>query len=143
MSEQLDELKVLFPEEISVEVKEYGETVVISPFKFKKIFKVLDVIAKIAEQMAKSGNENEAIIKLLGESEDKVFKILSLALDKPVEWFDNLDGGTGFDIALAVFKVNKSFFENKVKPLLEELALENLPLPILFADYTMLIQEKF
>lgn len=124
MSEELDELKVLFPEEFTIKVAEKGgEEVIIKPFKFRKIFKVIDIIAGIAEQMASGGTEAEAVMKFLTQSEDRIFQILSLALNKPVEWFDDLEGDTGADIMVKVFQVNKSFFESKLLPLLQEMGL--------------------
>lgn len=120
MSEQT-ELEILFPQEISVAVKEKGEILTIKPFKFRKIFKVIKVITDIAERMAKSGNNEEALFDLLTESEDKVLEVLSLAIDKPSNWFDDLEGDTGVELLTAVWKVNKSFFDNKLAPLLKEM----------------------
>lgn len=120
MSEQT-ELEILFPQEYTVTIKEKNESVAIKPFKFRKIFKVIEIITKIAERMTSAGKNEEALFELLTQSEDKVVEILSLALDKPANWFDDLEGETGVEILTAVWKVNKSFFDSKLAPLLKEM----------------------
>ncbi len=122
MSEQ-NELEILFPEEIDIVVKEKGETLTIKPFKFKKIFKVIKLVADVAEKMASTKDQAEAVFNLIGESEEKVLELFSLSVDKPKEWFDDLDGVTGADILYAIIKVNKSFFDSKLVPILDLLGL--------------------
>jgi hypothetical protein len=62
------------------------------------------------------------IIHVLGKIPDEIFGLLELATDEPAEFFDTIDLDDGVNVVMAVVKVNKDFFVQKVLPMLSEVA---------------------
>lgn len=85
---------------------------------------IANIIAALPERdidFSSPGVLAAVIIDLLGAAHDDVMGILTLATDKPAEFFDEIDLDEGVQVIKSVVEVNKDFFVQKVLPLLVEL----------------------
>jgi uncharacterized protein DUF6631 len=121
--ESLDSLEILRPEDQFVQIG--GDKIYVRPYSFGKLPKVLKRIGKIQGAMdafQQGGGLNEAqIIEALGEHGEDIIALISLATDIPIEMFDEIDSDVGVDLAIMAYKVNESFFVQKLLPKLQSL----------------------
>jgi hypothetical protein len=124
MNDVTKEIQLLFPEGKEVTLK--GKKFVVKPFGFGKFPKVLKLLNSIKvsdvedtaiEQMAKEGKINRASIsKIMVDNGDVVVDMCSLAISQPRDFFDDLPGDEGLDLAQAIIEVNVDFFVGRLQP---------------------------
>lgn len=118
--ESLDaSLEILQPEQNSIEVD--GEIIVIKPFTFGKLLKALKYLSNLADLFSGGGELQETLLQGFAKHGDDVIGLLSLATNKPREFFDELSADKGLDMAVIAYKVNESFFTTSLFPKLNEL----------------------
>jgi len=125
MTEDLKELAELQPESKFVIVK--GESIEIKPFKFRHMFKVLNHISNMIDDVNEYEDQTKQLFKLFGKHEEDVLGIMALAISKPLNFFEDLDTEEGFDLAATIWKINQDFFVQKIQPKLEALGLNQSP----------------
>jgi hypothetical protein len=136
-----NELEMLYPGvDVPVMLRGKGkETIRVEPFyaiqftkaiaKMKPVAKAISKVASVeksanGEQSIRlrfDGNFGAFLEVVIGSAEDgmtALIDLLSLALRKPNEWFDDVSLDGLFDLATAVFEQNRSFFERRLLPLL-------------------------
>lgn len=107
-------LEQLQPETITVKIK--GEEMNISPFKFKQFLRVIKLVSTLA------GNVDVVnpmgIFAVISEKEEIFAEFLALCTGKPKAFFDDEELGADeiFSLGAAIWKVNESFFYQKVVP---------------------------
>lgn len=118
--ESLADLKILQPEENFILVG--GSPVFVKPYTFAKLLKALKYLNNLAGilQTREDGLE-PSLLEAFSKHGDDVLGLLALATDKPLEFFDELDAGIGLDLAILTYKVNESFFSEKLIPKIESL----------------------
>jgi hypothetical protein len=128
--------KILFPEEeITLES---GEVVTVRPISFSKSLKFSKALGAIFEKFQKGSLrlikdeddkqtlDTSAIFETAG---DEVITLMSIALDKPKEWFDTITPVDGLALAELIFKQNSTLSDsakknlqpliNRIKPIWE------------------------
>lgn len=98
-----------------------GETLTIKAFPFGKFPTVLEKIADLLPFL-----ETGDMLGLVTQGGENVIALMMLATGKSREWFDTLDPAEGVDLVTAVVEVNKRFFEQKVKPLLDRMKKQSV-----------------
>lgn len=117
-----ESLKVLQPEEQFVEID--GERIYVHVFTFGELAKAVKHIAKLATVLMQVNEDTSmemAILQGLAEHADDVLSLISLATGTPVEFFQLIPMDKGLDLAVMTYKVNESFFAQKIAPKLQEL----------------------
>ncbi len=135
-----EELKVLFP---GTELKLGSETITVSPLKFRKWLKA----AKLAKPMIEAFNNARIIsfdkgkddkgndtltyrmsesfgarlIALVADAEEPLIEFLAFAINKPIEWFDEIEGDEGLLLMETVFAENANFFAKRMMPIIQKL----------------------
>lgn len=130
MTEDLKELAELQPESTFVVVK--GHSFEIKPFKFRHMFKVLNHISNMVEDISLMQNpyedpalaQTKQFLKLFGNHEEDVLGIMALAIGKPINFFEDAEIEEGFELASTIWKINQDFFVRKIQPKLEALGLK-------------------
>lgn len=129
------ELETLLPEgEITIN----GEKIVIRPFSFAKLPKVIDILSRLGvsvfqlfQQAEVDGNLviNDALLEKISViAEDNfpdVAALMGIYCNKPVEYFTDeesgLNGEDGLVLLLTIIERNYSFFTKRLAPILEQL----------------------
>ena len=121
-----DQLEVLFPNSINVKVGD--ETIIISPFKFGQINKVIKVatplfgLLKSQVDLTKTESEVGAQVMelVLTNGGDALGEIINIATGRSKEWIDELESDSVIELLVAIVEVNKDFFTKKVLPLIKK-----------------------
>lgn len=114
----MDELKVLFPE--NKVTLSNGAVIEIKPFTFGQLPKAIG-LSKELFGVARKLYENEAdSAELIGEmfatGGENFIELISMSIQKPREWFNELPADDGLSLATVFLEVNLSFFAQKVLP---------------------------
>jgi hypothetical protein len=109
--------KVLPPAPVEVVVK--GETFKVTYFGARQWAKALPasglVLAIVEAVQSEAIDPVEAVVR----GGEVIFELLALAINKPVDWFDDADPVEVCDLLLAVAEQNLDFFEQRVKPAMQ------------------------
>ena len=93
-----------------------GETFTLKPFGVRKLQRALPHIAIIGSllQVLDDGTQTDMsnIFAIVTHGGDALLDLVGLAVDKPIEWFDDADPFEVGALALAVAQVNIDFFGN-------------------------------
>ena len=131
MSNDAD-LKVLLPDE---EIIIGGETMIIKPFPFGKLPKVIKHAGAIIGVFSALPNtvfddagalnlEDPAtmiiLIEHIADGGDVLIEIACLGTGKPREWVEALDPYDGVYLLLKIWEVNKDFFTQRLAPLMQK-----------------------
>ena len=118
-----NELATLFPgKEINLAT---GETITIKPFTFGQLPKAIKIGQKIGgllAEMYKQGKfEDQSktsanLMLILSEGGEDLLGLIGLGINKPRDWFDNLQGDDGINLTIAFLEVNIDFFTKKMMP---------------------------
>ena len=118
-----NELATLFPgKEINLAT---GETITIKPFTFGQLPKAIKIGQKIGgllAEMYKQGKfEDQSktsanLMFILSEGGEDLINLIGLGINKPRDWFDNLQGDDGINLTIAFLEVNIDFFTKKMMP---------------------------
>lgn len=117
-------LEQLQPETVTVTVK--GEEIEVHPFKFKQFLRVIRLVSELA------GNIDVinpmGVFAVISEKEDTFAQFLALCTGKPKTFFDDEELGADeiFSLGAAIWKVNESFFYQKVVPELTRILGESV-----------------
>lgn len=126
------DLKILLPHE---EIQVGGETLVLAPFAFGKITKVLKhattiitMISSLPENAfdaeGKLNLEDPSVTVILmiqmAEGGDVLLDLMSLATDKPRAWIEALNPEEGIRLLMKIWEVNHDFFTQRLAPLMQE-----------------------
>jgi hypothetical protein len=123
MSNELDDLKTVFPMTKTVMVK--GTPVEVSAYKFKQILQAFGFLSEIVIELGYLPDvENPSMMAMLlfgalGKHPDEIIGLVKLATGKEDAFYDELSAEEGLDLVLAVWEVNKDFFSQKLRPKLE------------------------
>lgn len=121
MTEDLKELAELQPQSSFVIVK--GTSYEIKPFKFRHMFAVLNHISNMIDDVNPYEDETKQFFRLVGKHSEDVLGIMALAINKKIDFFDDIETEEGLDLAATIWKINQDFFVQKVQPKLEALGL--------------------
>lgn len=94
-----DELKILLPgEQFSLS---NGDTIMVSPIPFGKLRLFSGAVASLMQKLSEQGLKLEGINDyqvIFDVAFEETLKIMSLALDRPREWFDAIDLADGLGL---------------------------------------------
>jgi hypothetical protein len=121
-----DQLEVLFPRNIQVEVND--EQINLTPFKFGQINKVVKVatpmfgLLKTQVDLSKTEGEVGAQIMelVVTNGGDALSEVIQIATNKSKQWVDELDNDKVIELLVGIVEVNKDFFTKKVLPLIQK-----------------------
>lgn len=123
----MSELNTLFPgKEINLSS---GEVITIKPFTFGQLPKAIKLGQKIGGLLADlykqgkfqdSSNSAANLMLILSEGGEDLLSLIGLGINKPREWFDELQGDDGLNLTIAFLEVNIDFFTKKMMPQLLE-----------------------
>lgn len=125
MTEELKELAELQPKTTCVIVG--NESFEIKPFKFKQMFSVLNHLSNMVTEMNPYEDQMVQLFRLFGKHPEDILGIMSIAINKPTSFFDELETDEGLEIAAKIWEINQDFFVQKVQPKLEKLGLYASP----------------
>lgn len=111
------DLDVLFPNR---EIEIAGEMIKISPYKFKHLPKVMDMLEKISESTQGKITMQAMLIAALKKFSEESFEFIGWSLNKKKEWVEELNLKDATLILTTLWEVNRDFFVQEVLPLLEE-----------------------
>jgi len=130
----MSDLETLFP---NVEIDVQGEKIVIAPFTFGQLPRVLKLTKSFYAEVQPFFNgdvdQTAAIMHVLSVGGDDLIELVALGIKKPTSWFESLAVDDGIRVATAFIEVNLSFFALRVLPqiktsmgTLQKLATEKL-----------------
>ena len=100
----------------------------IRPFTFRQFFKVTAHLERVFNSIkGREVNFDDTMglfqlaLHACAEAGDDVMALLAIAIGRDVAYFDTLSMDDGAKLLVSVIKVNKSFFEQKVMPMLTTL----------------------
>lgn len=118
-----NEMNTLFPgKEIQLNT---GETIIIKPFTFGQLPKAIKIGQKIGGllanmyQQGKFEDQSQTsanLMLILSEGGEDLINLMSLGINKPRDWFDQLQGDDGLNLTIAFLEVNIDFFTKKMMP---------------------------
>ena len=108
-----NDLEVLFPDGKVVVAN--GESIIIKPFTFGQIPKVVGTVKKLAGVV--QGDQIDVLDAIEKGGED-LLALAAFVVGKPREWFDGVPTDEGVELLKAIFEVNLDFFAKRVRPLL-------------------------
>ena len=108
-----NELEVLFPDGKVVVAN--GESIIIKPFTFGQIPKVVGTVKKLAGVV--QGDQFD-VLEAIEKGGDDLIALVAFVTGKPREWFDTVPTDEGVELLKAIFEVNLDFFAKRVRPLL-------------------------
>jgi hypothetical protein len=118
--------KVVTEKDVTQEL-ERPDSVFVRPLPFRRWPQAIGHIARLLEFIPKDGvdfNDNTQLAVFVGTVSayvsDDLFAVMELATDRKPEFFDTLDADDGLKVMIAVVEVNKDFFLQNVKPLIEQ-----------------------
>lgn len=123
-----DELNVLFPNakltilDEEIEVKEYS---LIQQLQHRALFMpfVTDLRTTLSQTDAQFGLD--PLMNLLAEHYQDVLTMVSLSINKPLEWVQNLTGEDAETVLMMWWTVNSDFFSRQaLQPMLEKAVLQ-------------------
>mgnify|MGYP003619558178 CR=1 FL=1 len=123
-----DELNVLFPNAKltilgeDIEVKEYS---LIQQLQHRALFMpfVMDLRTTLSQTDAQFGRD--PLMNLLAEHYQDVLTMVSLSINKPLEWVQSLTGENAETVLMMWWTVNSDFFTRQaVQPMLERAVLQ-------------------
>lgn len=97
------------------------EDVHVKPFKFGQLLKALKYLANIGSSFGGEEISEVQIIQALTAHTEDMLSLLALATGKDRAYFDNIESEEGVDLALAAWRVNQSFFTERLLPRLQGL----------------------
>ena len=118
-----NEMNTLFPgKEIQLNTV---ETIIIKPFTFGQLPKAIKIGQKIGGllanmyQQGKFEDQSQTsanLMLILSEGGEDLINLMSLGINKPRDWFDQLQGDDGLNLTIAFLEVNIDFFTKKMMP---------------------------
>lgn len=122
----MSDLATIFPAtEVTLST---GEVLVIKPFKFGQLPKVMHLSRGIfghIQALFSSGadlSDAALISEVLAHGGEQFIQLIALAVNKDREWFDELEAVDGVQLATTFLEVNVSFFAQKLLPELKKSA---------------------
>ncbi|AKO44815.1 DUF6631 family protein [[Haemophilus] ducreyi] len=128
MQKEKDELNVLFPHQKltiageEIEVKEYS---LIQQLQHRALFMpfVTDLRTTLSQADTQFGLD--PLMSLLAEHYQDVLTMVSLSINKPLEWVQNLTGENAETVLMMWWTVNSDFFTRQaLQPMLEKAVLQ-------------------
>lgn len=119
------ELEILFGGEVG-EVEILNKTYKFYPFNVKQtsiVMKKIGVLIPIlGNYVDTNGNLNlpeTTLVGIITDSFDSIVEVVAMILKRDVEWVECLDMDTLIKVLIEIIRVNKSFFEKRVKGTVE------------------------
>lgn len=112
-----EELAVLFPAPQPIDVA--GKRIEVKPLSIRQLGRVAKAINPIVDSIDDGGEINFA--RLIGEHTEHAIAAIAAATGETEDWIAELPADQFIVLAKTVFEVNRSFFEGRVKPLIESL----------------------
>lgn len=121
---------------VSIKTADDGRTVedliehTITPFTYSKLFKVLGHLNRISIDDFQAFDFNDPIglaqlvMHAMVEAGDDIQAIVCLAINRPLEYLDTLMPDDGLKLTVAVVRVNKDFFVQRILPMIATLKAE-------------------
>lgn len=120
-AEELQELSKLFAEPVRLEVA--GKALGISPLTIRQTGQVATVLKKIVRTTEGAGVDRDLdVATLVVDHTEDMIRIVSIATREPEGWVAGLRSDDFTELATVVFRVNASFFLQRVMPKLAEIA---------------------
>lgn len=106
-----DSLEQVFPQEVELQI--HGETLKVLPLKMRQLPKVSSCMTRLFKYV----NQDEMdIAGLLAEGSQDLVNAVAVAVDKPVEWIEDLGLDEMVILSRTVIEVNSDFFYRRVMP---------------------------
>lgn len=118
MTDQVQELEVLFPEHVDVQLTT-GEVITIKPLTFGQTLKAMKVgknLGSLIINASTAENPRAEYMNIMVEGGEEVIDLLAFAFNKPKSWFDDLPSDDGVKLTAQFLEVNFDFFIKKVMP---------------------------
>ena len=112
----MSDLETLIPQ--AFEITLAGESVAIKPLKVGQMPAFLRAITPVMQQI---GGDGIDWLALFGERGDDLLTAVSIAVNKPRAWVDELAADEAILLAAKVIEVNADFFTRTVMPKLDGL----------------------
>ena len=112
----MSDLETLIPQ--AFEITLAGESVAIKPLKVGQMPAFLRAITPVMQQI---GGDGIDWLALFGERGDDLLTAVSIAVNKPRAWVDELAADEAILLAAKVIEVNADFFSRAVIPKLDHL----------------------
>lgn len=114
----MSELATLFPN--GKEVNIHDANLVIKPFKFGELSKVIKLTDGIMGALLSAFGEKQdltAVLKtIIGDHGDQVSQLMAISSKQTVEWVNDLEVDEAIELFAATVEVNADFFIRKVLP---------------------------
>lgn len=114
------DMNTLFPNH---EFKVNDEVIVIKPFTFGQLPKVLKLSSSFYGAVQPIFEQNEdmvsAVSQVIAIGGDDLIELLGMSINKPREWFDSIQSDIGIQLLAEFLEVNLSFFAQRILPQLE------------------------
>lgn len=120
-----EDLEVLQPENQFVEID--NEKIYVKAFTFGRMLKALRHINNMVETFDETITVERNILRAFAEHEEDVLGLLTLSTGLPEIYFQEIPSDKGMDLAIMTYKVNESFFVQKILPKLQLLFPSNSP----------------
>jgi hypothetical protein len=119
--ESLADINTLLPEHESVTIKVGGQdkTYDITPFHFKQFKQVSKYLGLIRAKASPDGDLD--LVSLVAEHGDAIGDIIAVAIRETPGSMDELDLVDVLKLAVAVIKVNRDFFSQRLLPIMGQL----------------------
>ena len=110
-----DDLKVLFPGQ---EIMVGGETLMVKPFPFGLLPRVIALLRKITDGLK---GESVDVLRIMEDGGSDLMDLLAVTTGKPRAWIDALPLDEGVLLTSTVLEVNRDVFTKAVLPRLTAL----------------------
>lgn len=107
----MDDIETMIPQPMEVEIR--GEAVSISPLKVRQLPGVLRRLRGLWRHFE---GESPDVMEMLAESSDDLIDAVSVAVEKPRQWIEDLQLNEMIQLVSAVIEVNADFFSRAVLP---------------------------
>jgi hypothetical protein len=121
----MNELAVIVPNPKIIELS--GEKIEIKPFTFGQLPKVMELIAKLTEPASQIKSfQTQELAKIFSVFGEDIIQVLSVCLNKPVDFINNLRQDEGILLVKTFIEVNADFFTQTVLPLVKDMVEQKL-----------------
>ena len=128
MNAKKSDIETIFP---GKEVKIGSETVLVKPFKFGELPKVMKLMNKLSGPVMTAQSAGQAIdstmlFGLLADGSEDLISLISSSSGLSVQTINQLQPDEGIELLVAFIEVNGSFFVQKVLPLIKTIVEKHL-----------------
>lgn len=107
----MDDIETMLPQPMEIEIG--GEAVSISPLKVRQLPGVLRRLRGLWRHF---DGESPDVVEMLAENADDLIGAISVAVEKPRQWIEDLELNEIVRLVSAVIEVNADFFNRAVLP---------------------------